>query len=86
MTSHSEETVVTLLLNIVGLRLNDFEREFRDSELLLFFPSFIKVSILSDIFSIFSSLKKTFSTIFVLFQNVRLIKNKDLKLSCYQAT
>ena len=72
----SEETVNTvfntvrntLLLNIVGLRLNDFEREVRDSELLLFFPSFIKFSILSDIFSIFSSLKKTFSTIFVLFK------------------
>ena len=57
----------TLLLNIVGLRLNDFEREVRDSELLLFFPSFIKRSILSDIFSIFSSLKKTFSTIFCSF-------------------
>ena len=61
------ETVYTLLLNIVGLRLNDFEREVRDSELLLFFPSFIKRSILSDIFSIFSSLKKTFSTIFCSF-------------------
>ena len=57
----------TLLLNIVGLRLNDFEREVRDSELLLFFPSFIKRSILSDIFSIFSSLKKTFSTMFCSF-------------------
>lgn len=61
------ETMYTLLLNIVGLRLNDFEREVRDSELLLFFPSFIKCSILSDIFSIFSSLKKTFSTIFCSF-------------------
>ena len=56
-------TVLTLLLNIAGLRLNDFEREVLDSELLLFFPSFIKCSILSDICSIFSSLKKTFSTI-----------------------